>query len=201
MKPIIEMTARIEVERGVKKPHIDMARLAIGILNNQLTGLKFNPVVNQSENDFRSLPTGQVDAKILEDYRSFGGSEYCMNMLLTSRDMSVEKLNYLFGCSKAGQGNLIVSSARLDKNHLGDPYEFLTTLVHEAGHSLGLVHESQPRHDHNSAFPGHCRNECIMRAANNLGDIQTGTRLLLTHIHSTGGFCEGCSSDLAKINS
>lgn len=191
------LVANIVVEKGVSDKHIKLARTAIHIINGRLSRLQFIPEVSEYHNSFDTLPSGKVNAQMLGRIRPFSNQRK-MNMFVTARDMSVPNMNYIFGNSRDNEGNFIVSSARLDLSHNGDPYEFLAVALHEAGHSLGQVNINAPQYDHRSTFPGHCRNDCVMQTVNGLSDVRKVSQLIEKNHDTSSGFCNDCSSDLAK---
>jgi archaemetzincin len=84
-----------------------------------------------------------------------------LTLIITSRDLYIPGLNYVFGYAPGGVG--VVSTKRLDPRFYGGSYDrrlFLERAVkeavHEIGHLMGL---------------GHCPNhDCVMHFSNNILD-------------------------------
>lgn len=187
------MNARVLYETGVTQGEltaVEYGLRAVGLQIPQLGGLSVSSSRIQYET-LSVLPSGQVDASVIDSLPSWTGQT--ANVVLTSRDLGHEGLNFIFGMSKYGQGNAILSSARLAQE------ELLALAVHELGHAFFLVTETSRQYDRVSAFAGHCTNPCVMQPVNNIDDMQLAYEKVLA-APAAAGFCDDCRSDLSRLH-
>lgn len=100
---------------------------------------------------------------------------------ITTADLFVPRLNFVFGLADPGKGQAVISLARLDPRFYGQPpapellaIRALKEAVHEVGHLLGLPHCEDPR--------------CIMFFSNTLADTD----------RKGPGFCPRCRRRLPR---
>jgi archaemetzincin len=95
---------------------------------------------------------GQYDSNMLLGQLLSGPSEHAMRILgVTSVDLFIPVLTYVFGEAQLGGPAAVVSTNRLRSEKYGlppDPENLISRLekeaVHELGHTFGLVHCSDP---------------------------------------------------------
>ncbi|MFW3147170.1 MAG: archaemetzincin family Zn-dependent metalloprotease [Thermoplasmatota archaeon] len=116
---------------------------------------------------------------LLDELESFKMDENDFILGLTSVDLFVPGLNYVFGQARVGKGVAIISSKRLDPSFLGSSKDnslFIERMekeaVHEIGHLLGLPHCSIER--------------CVMFFSNCLDDTD----------RKRSDFCSSCQMKL-----
>ncbi len=136
--------------------------------------------------------TTQVDANIIDGLKSWQNG--ALSIVATGEDLGHRSVNFLFGMSKTGQGQVIVSSYRLS------PEQLFATTVHEIGHSFGLVEPSSERYDNSSSFAGHCAvDNCVMKEVNNVVDMQRAFNAISDN-PTQAGHCDGCAADLSRTH-
>lgn len=122
---------------------------------------------------------GRINPRaVYQQYRTYLQDEKTLRLVLTGYDLAPPQLNYSYGVTWRGVAS-VVSTHRL-----GGSLAVAIIGIHELLHQIGLVGESQPQYDHRTGMDGHCRNRCIMRAANGPQDLhvmmvdwQNGVRL------------------------
>lgn len=194
----MKLQCRIVAETGTPERQVEAAEVGITAAVLKL-GIPFGITALRDAGVFPTLTTGQVDARILE--RNKPWAENAMNVWLTSRDLSIvrsngQPMNFIYGLSAGIQGgHMIASGFRLDQEQPDNPLELATVVLHETGHTLGLVEQAAQRHSTAYGFEGHCSNDCTMEASNNRGDITRATDRLVRNL-ATSGFCGECLNDL-----
>lgn len=181
--------------RGVEAGFLEATAESAVRLSDAL-GFDELPEFSLQEIDDEQLTTnrrGQVDCTVIDNLPAFvnGG----LTVVVTSRDLGVgddypRPLNFLYGISHKGRGNLLMSTHRMRTT--GD---FAALTLHESGHSFGLVEAGQPNYDRISSFAGHCVNPCVMQPGNDYADLQKMVR----QNQSRDPFCGDCSGFLGRV--
>lgn len=141
----------------------------IGRIIRELAGIFSNPATLHPLGDPYAVYQvgGRINPEeIYREYWSLPRDGDVLRLVLTGYDLAPPTLNYSFGMTWEGIVS-VVSTYRLES-----PLEASVIGVHELLHQIGLVGESQPQYDHRTGFAGHCRNRCIMRAANGPADLR-----------------------------
>lgn len=180
------MKTHLWYEPGVPQSHLDATEFAAeafaGIRNEsadieaKLLGVEI-PL----------LPSGQYDSGWIENVTT---SSDCKLVVVTARDLGATSLNFCFGRSNFSGGTVIASSSRIDQDTT-----FAGLVLHELGHSSGLVEPTEARYDKASQFAGHCVNDCVMQPVGNIQEMNGVVDKIVTSPR-TAGFCGGCADHL-----
>lgn len=182
----VHMNVHVQYESGTPQEYVEAAELAYQMLGNA-TNENMSFAARPLELDLPTLASGQYDSAWIERVRAEPGTSF---LVVTARDLGAVGLNFCYGRSAFNQGALIASSNRVS------PPAFAGLVLHEGGHSLGLVEPSEKRHDSISGFIGHCSNSCVMEPVNTTTEMDDVIQKVMTRPHGSG-FCAECASDLA----
>jgi predicted Zn-dependent protease len=177
------MKTRIIYEQGVKDDSLDAVRFASEyVYGPKSVGKEIN-----MGGGILPLNGKQINVeKILDILQPY--DDGFRNIVLYRSDIYAGTLNFVYGASRHGTGNFAVSEYRLT------PFQIAVTGIHEFGHDLGLVQQDELRYDHSEPLAGHCRNACIMRAVNNLTQIEIATEFAIPRIRQGKScFCPECT--------
>lgn len=146
-------------------------RLDIVMRKEQIDLIEFYDPVRRQYNGTRLLNT--IDASFATDYSKTIG--------LFTVDLFIPILTYIFGQAHLNGRSGIVSSYRLSNERYGmTPDEnllserFCKELIHELGHTFGLIHCHVP--------------DCVMRSGTYVEDIDL----------KSAGFCKSCREQLDR---
>ena len=133
---------------------------------------------------------GQYDGSLIMDrlIELVDLDGYFRTLGITEEDLFTEGLNFIFGLAMKPQGNLfkysgaaLISVARLRESFYGkreDVSLFRTRALKEAMHELGHTFDLD-----------HCRNYCVMRFSNTLGETDA----------KPATYCESCHQKLSRF--
>lgn len=195
----MRLNCSIIAENGVGEQAIVAAEVGLRLTLQQL-GAQIGVRALRDVGLFPTLPTGQVDARIIGGQPAWDGGG--VNVWLTERDLSTvahgRTMNFIYGLSSNPEGgHVIVSGNRLDVGSKDNPLELMATVAHETGHVVGLVDPSARRYSRRFGFEGHCKNDCTMKASNNIRYVRRGVDRIMRNFE-TAGFCADCLADLSR---
>ena len=179
------MNVFVHYEDGAHPDYIEAAELAytlLGQANNKSISFDARPLGLT----LPSLGSEQYDSSWIEKVNVETGTSF---LVITARDLGAAGLSFCYGRSAFNQRASIASSHRVS------PTSFVGLVLHESGHSLGLVEASAPRHDNISAFIGHCANSCVMEPVNSPVEMEGVIQKVISR-PDTSGFCGECITDL-----
>ena len=184
-----KMIAQIHFESGVSADHIDAAAAAYEAIG----AVAGTPVTVQARPLRVAIPhlnSLQYESEWIERVHV---EDPAMNFLvLTKGDLGASGLNFCYGRAAFNRRAAIVSTRRLGETSL-------TGLVlHEVGHSVGLVDSAALQHNTDSQFGGHCKNVCVMEPVLSRPDMDSVMQKMID-IPRTAGFCGSCVQHLATI--
>lgn len=180
------MNVQVQYESDTPQEYVEAAELAYQMLGNA-TNENISFAARPLELDIPMLASGQYDSAWIERVRAEPGTSF---LVVTARDLGAIGLNFCYGRSAFSQGASIASSHRVS------PTTFAGLVLHEGGHSLGLVDPSEKRHNNISGFIGHCTNSCVMEPVNSITEMDDVIQKVMAHPHRSG-FCAECANGLA----
>lgn len=180
------MNTFVQYETGTPSAYIEAAQLSyvmLAAVTNDVSRFNARPL----EINIPMLASGQYDSAWIERVKTEDDTNF---LVITARDLGATGLNFCFGRSGFNQRTAIASSRRVE------PSTFVGLVLHESGHSVGLVEPHSDRHDNLTSFIGHCANDCAMQPVNNIDEMNSVIQKVLARpVHS--GFCTDCTEQLA----
>jgi hypothetical protein len=189
------MKAAILCEPGISELDLSAAYCGVEALGRNLPNIGGLQVVTEKLDYFPNIPGNPdvVDPDFMDGVGQWVNGYF--NLFVTGRRLGTQALH---GRALKGAGLAAVSTYGLSNVEDHVALQLAAATIHESGHAFGLVDKGSSRYDR---ITGHCGNLCVMQAGSRTDPHQLDrVTSLVRNAASTGGFCNGCSTDLQSIS-